>query len=874
MNIYQIHPSSAYYDTITDFIVNKFTDISQGKIILPTRQDCEYLQQRLISYSKTDAIILPKITTINSLIAEGEFSADLPKEVFTESLCLNVKLINIMMEILNELQTDKAIGYKISTASQLLEIINELKAQKIEPSALLNLDCFDKAEHNINSLHLLSNVYQVWEERLVALNINDRNSIMCKVRDILLKSLTTHNQYLLIAGTAGESVTELSFLRKALANTNTYYFPPPFDRNCINSNKQLTKLWQFLGINADKISHFPASISKKTLNYNSWFTAEREAVPADNIVIAEFSDIETEAKYIADLAEKNNSLLLLVPNYDSARKYKTEFIKRGINFTDKVPAKLSFSNQYSLLKLVVEDLSLTTEFNLTSFITLCKHPYVWDASLAELEQILCTQKKIITLEYVIELLTQRNCHKLLEYLAHKHVLHAITSFSLLAKEYIKITEVLTDKLWQGAAGAKLAEVIRSLALIEFIPSWLTIKEYSHLFLLSFQNITYLEEECISQIVIAPVETGYLLDADIVCLANCNADVFPIQYRHDPWLGNKLRSLLSLTNNTTHIEKYNYILYLLLHKTNLYITRPTDNCGEILLESLLLSNLKAIIPASNILTYHDVQRSITPHNAPPTTDNSIYLPGKLSATAVERLIKDPYHFWLQHIHKIQQFDDIYADDSVKDFGITIHKIIELHSSQKWTNGEECTNMWHIISESLISKIRSPLRVALWRPKIEKIGQLFLSFEQIRKNERKYLRSEIAGNMELLLHNGTKSITITSIADRIEIDYAGNITLIDFKTGAIPAKEDVLNGHSVQMIIEAIIYFSGGFADIPIKNEVTCIYVKLSSQLDEPEYLSFSLTREDIIKHKAGLIQLLEYYDGADINTYLASVTKTI
>jgi ATP-dependent helicase/nuclease subunit B len=119
------------------------------------------------------------------------------------------------------------------------------------------------------------------------------------------------------------------------------------------------------------------------------------------------------------------------------------------------------------------------------------------------------------------------------------------------------------------------------------------------------------------------------------------------------------------------------------------------------------------------------------------------------------------------------------------------------------------------------------------------------------------SEVRGEIILDI-NGTK-IKIIAIADRIEINKEKNkAIIIDYKTGAIPTKKDVLSGLSPQLIIESIILHEGGFAELGKIETKSLIYVKIASQEPYISTIEISITKDDILQHKQGLINLLHHY----------------
>ena len=108
---------------------------------------------------------------------------------------------------------------------------------------------------------------------------------------------------------------------------------------------------------------------------------------------------------------------------------------------------------------------------------------------------------------------------------------------------------------------------------------------------------------------------------------------------------------------------------------------------------------------------------------------------------------------------------------------------------------------------------------------------------------------------------KNIILKAIADRIELDHKGTLAILDFKTGALPTKKDVLSGLSPQLLVEAIIAFEGGFplgSEASCKAELVLTYVKIGSSSPYISTSEIILSFDEIMNHKAGLTALLEHY----------------
>ena len=75
--------------------------------------------------------------------------------------------------------------------------------------------------------------------------------------------------------------------------------------------------------------------------------------------------------------------------------------------------------------------------------------------------------------------------------------------------------------------------------------------------------------------------------------------------------------------------------------------------------------------------------------------------------------------------------------------------------------------------------------------------------------------------------------------------------------VPTKKEVISGLSPQLLVEAIILSEGGFA-IESEKVHKLIYVKINSSQPYIKITEITLEQGDLLKHKHGLISLLEHY----------------
>ena len=82
------------------------------------------------------------------------------------------------------------------------------------------------------------------------------------------------------------------------------------------------------------------------------------------------------------------------------------------------------------------------------------------------------------------------------------------------------------------------------------------------------------------------------------------------------------------------------------------------------------------------------------------------------------------------------------------------------------------------------------------------------------------------------------------------------ILDYKTGSVPNKKDVLSGLSPQLILEGLILQRGGFNNIPRHEVEKIVFVKLASS--EPYLTEIVISDIDFQQQYEGLENLLMHY----------------
>ncbi|MBD2842047.1 PD-(D/E)XK nuclease family protein [Erythrobacter rubeus] len=178
--------------------------------------------------------------------------------------------------------------------------------------------------------------------------------------------------------------------------------------------------------------------------------------------------------------------------------------------------------------------------------------------------------------------------------------------------------------------------------------------------------------------------------------------------------------------------------------------------------------------------------------------------KISATALDRLLGDPYQFYAREILGLKQLDplaaDPFGDPALR--GTLVHDILD-----QWHRAridDPALALVPFAERQLREKQVHPLFWGLWRPRICAALEQFEQWVEVAAREgREVLATEIWGEM---LFEGVK---VMGIADRIDRLPDGTLAIVDYKTGGSPSAAQVEAGYALQLGVLGLIAREGSF-----------------------------------------------------------------
>jgi len=382
------------------------------------------------------------------------------------------------------------------------------------------------------------------------------------------------------------------------------------------------------------------------------------------------------------------------------------------------------------------------------------------------------------------------------------------------------------RLWAGEAGEAAATFIANLlqAASGFAP--LPGDRYPALLggLLSMQVVRPRYGRHPRLAIWGPLEAR-LQHADLLILGGLNEGTWPAEVAADPWLSRPMRRDFGLPAPERRIGLAAHDFAQAMGAPEVVLTRALRVEGTPTVPSRWLLRLDGLLRSIGIdpASIHggrwldwqaklDRPAAVRPIGPPMPCPPIDIRPRTIRVTEVEVWRRDPYAIYARHILRLKPLDPIDAEPTAADRGKWIHKALErlIREYPKEIPNGALDRLMAIGREEFGPQMNRPAVGAFWWPRFERIARWFVDNEQQRRSSLATILAEIKGKLQFAGPAG--AFTLTATADRIEHGKDGRLTIIDYKTGAVPNARDIGFGFAPQLPLEAAIAAAGGFTGI--------------------------------------------------------------
>lgn len=338
----------------------------------------------------------------------------------------------------------------------------------------------------------------------------------------------------------------------------------------------------------------------------------------------------------------------------------------------------------------------------------------------------------------------------------------------------------------------------------------------------------------------PLESR-LMQADRIIVGGLIEGVWPPAPRIDPWLSRPMRHELGLDLPERRIGLSAHDFAQLLGGGEVILTHSAKAGGAPAVASRFLHRLEAVAGDElwtaavragekyvQFASALDQPSEVTPVKQPEPLPPRATRPLKMSVTAIEDWLRDPYTIYAKRILKLDALDPVDMPLSAADRGSAIHEALgEFTETYAAHLPPDPARVLRAIGEKHFAPLMErPEARALWWPRFQRIAHWFGEWETARRNVIEAITAETHGEISIKLDH-ERSFILTARADRIERRKGGGYAILDYKTGQPPSDKQVRIGLSPQLTLEAAILREGGFPGIDAGASVSqIVYVRLS------------------------------------------------
>jgi ATP-dependent helicase/nuclease subunit B len=322
-------------------------------------------------------------------------------------------------------------------------------------------------------------------------------------------------------------------------------------------------------------------------------------------------------------------------------------------------------------------------------------------------------------------------------------------------------------------------------------------------------------------IFGPLEAR-LQSIDRVVLGGLNEGTWPGETRSDPWLSRPMRRDLGLDPPERRIGLSAHDFAQALGAPEVILTRAGKLAGAPTVTSRFVQRIAALAGQErwqNVLAHGndylalaralDHPATVKAATRPAPTPPLAARPSRLSVTAIEDWLRDPYTIYARYILRLLPLDAVDTPPGARDRGTVIHGAIGDFTSQ-FAAGLPSDPLKEFLA--LGEKRFEPLADyeearAFWWPRFVRIAHWFAAWDKDRRAGIATLHAEIKGELKFSI--GEREFTLSAVADRIEQRTDGSYAIIDYKTGAARTEKQVRTGLAPQLTLEAAILRAGKF-----------------------------------------------------------------
>ncbi|MGE4352045.1 MAG: double-strand break repair protein AddB, partial [Bdellovibrionales bacterium] len=350
-------------------------------------------------------------------------------------------------------------------------------------------------------------------------------------------------------------------------------------------------------------------------------------------------------------------------------------------------------------------------------------------------------------------------------------------------------------------------------------------------------------------ILGPLEAR-LLHHDVVILGGLNEGTWPPAPAVDPWLSRPMKRDFGLPLPERRVGQSAHDFVQMVCSPTVVLTRAGRVGGSPSVPSRFLMQIETVRQAAALeLGPNDAQAwrswarlldqpdgSTTmdpPRPCPPVAAR----PTSLRVTEISTWVRNPYAIYARHVLKLNALEPIDADVTAAEHGTAIHAALESFvraSMQGWPE-LPLAGLLEEGRKAFAPFMDRPQVAAFWWPRFERIAQWFVAFEEERR-ARGVRPLAVEGAGEMVVADG--ALKLRGRLDRVDALPEGGVEIIDYKTGGVPAKGEVLAGIEPQLPLLALMVQAGCVQGVRAQEVTALSYWKLQEKDEKKKITTYA------------------------------------
>ncbi len=433
-------------------------------------------------------------------------------------------------------------------------------------------------------------------------------------------------------------------------------------------------------------------------------------------------------------------------------------------------------------------------------------------------------------------------------------------------------------IWQGEAGEAASQFLTGLIDPTLTAPALSAPDYPDFYrtLIAGENVRSPLPTHPRLSIWGPLEAR-LQRPDVVVLGGLNEGTWPEATDAGPWINRPMRQELSLPQPEERIGYAAHDFSQLLDAPKVYLTRAEKVDGAPTVASRWLLRLTALLDGMGIgdalapdrpwlgwARARDMAQRL-PAIRPPSPTPAVELrPRRLSVSAIERWIANPYALFANYILGLDPLPPLGREPGPALRGAIVHEVLGRFATRhpERLPDDPYRELRSIAHEILVEYTGNPRVAAFWVPRLERFANWFAATEPARREGVSRILAEVSGAH--VLSGPAGPFTLTARADRIDVS-AGSLVITDYKTGGQSQVEGLARraaaGLAPQLPLEAVIALNGGFTGLDAAGIAGLRYISASG--GEPPGVEVAIKAPDLTAladdTRRGLERLIAAFD---------------